>query len=119
MNILIVDDNEQVVDFISRVVKIFFSNNEINCASNKKDALRLLQAKDYLFITLDGKLEGTDHGRDILKEMTLEQTQKTIVYSGDFNFLLECMKNEISTISKNDDFMPKLRTILSAKGVRI
>jgi response regulator of citrate/malate metabolism len=119
MNILIVDDNEQVVGFISRVVKIIFPNHEIDCASNKKDALKLLQVKDYLFITLDGKLDGNNHGRDILKEMTLEQTQKTIVYSGDFDFLLECKKNEVSTISKNDDFMPKLRTILSARGVRI
>lgn len=119
MKILIIDDDERVVDFISLVIKRIFPDNEIDAVSNKKDALMLLPTKDYLFITLDGKLENNDHGRDILREMTSEQMQKTIIYSGDFNFLLECMKNEISTISKNDDFTPKLKTILSSKGIRI
>jgi len=119
MNILIIDDDDDVIDFISRIIGIILPGAEFDYAYYKKIALELLLEKEYGIITLDGKLEGNDHGRDILKEMTPEQIQKTIVYSGDFNFLRECMKNEISTISKNDDFMPKLRTVLSAKGIII
>lgn len=118
MNILIIDDDDDVVDFISRIIGTILPGAELDYAYYKKTALELLSEKEYEIITLDGKLK-EGHGRDILKEMTPAQIEKTIVYSGDFNFLLECIKNEVSTISKNDDFMSKLRTILSAKGVRI
>lgn len=116
MNILIIDDDDNVVKFISRIIRIILPEVELDCAYYKKTALELLAANEYEIITLDGKLKES-HGRDILKEMTPVQTEKTIVYSGDLNFLIECSKNKISAISKNDNLLPGLKDILSAKGI--
>lgn len=116
MNILIIDDDDDVIDFISRIIGTILPGAELDYAYYKKTALELLSEKEYEIITLDGKLK-EGHGRDILKEMTPAQIEKTIVYSGDLNFLNECSYNKVSAIGKNDNLLRGLEAILSTRGI--
>lgn len=117
MNILIIEDNLHFIALISIVFKIVLPESEIDYASNKMDALQLLQEKDYAVITLDGELERGDHGRDILKEIAPEQLQKIVAISSDEHFLIECSKNDIKSIDKSKDLVAGLKKILTVRGI--
>jgi DNA-binding response OmpR family regulator len=117
MNILIIEDDPKSIEFISIIFRIVLPGSKTEYACNKTDALKSLQEKDYVVITLDGQLEDNDHGRDILKELTPEQLQKIVVYSNDEHFLIECSKNNIKFIDKSRELASELRNILTSRGI--
>lgn len=118
MNVLIIDDDYDFIEFISIVFKVILPECDIDYVCNKSDVFEWLQARDYEVITLDGELEGDDYGGDILKEITPEQLQKIIAISNDEHFLIECSEVSINFIDKGSKNMVlELKTILSARGI--
>ena len=118
MNVLIIDDDKDFIEFISIIFRVILLECEIDYVCNQIDAFEWLRARDYEVITLDGELEGNDHGRDILKEMTVEQLKKVVVCSNDESFLIECSEDNIYFIDKGSkNMILELKTILSARGI--
>jgi DNA-binding response OmpR family regulator len=117
MIVLIIEDDRDFIEFISIVFKVILPDCEIDYVCNKTDAFEWLQARDYDVITLDGELDGGDHGRDILKEIAPEQFQKIIACSNDEHFLIECSKKEIKFVDKGKDIVSEFKKILSARGI--
>ena len=104
VRILVIDDDwSEAVDILEGLKKCF-PDNEIDSAYFKADALKFLRNKEYDLITLDGKLDGDNHGREVLARMSLEQVTKTIIYSNDGDFLYECSEKGIETFLKSARF---------------
>lgn len=115
INVLVVEDNPAMSSAIADSIKYFFSEKdfevEVVAASNLKEAIDYLRDDKHDLITLDGKLSHGDHGLDVLKEMSLEQVSKTIVYSGEMNFVFSCRQNGIQAFLKSNPFAEVLPII--------
>lgn len=114
---LIIDDDESVHYNIKTSLKKSFPQSEIDEAYNIREAVEYLNKNQYNFITLDGKLKEGRHGREILLLMSPEQINKTIVYSGEIDFVSECQNKNILSFSKDSDFSNILPIITSKKGL--
>lgn len=118
-NILIIEDDQNLAKQTSGVINYFLPEINVCFAMDKTGALNALREKIFFLITLDGNLLNGDHGRDILKEMTTAQKSRTVVHSGEEEFISQCQKNGIMTIKKGDDsFMEKIEEIIFALELR-
>ncbi len=117
INILVIDDDALISDMIKLIIKNYLPESVICSVFTKDKALSILQEQDFSLITLDGNLGGENHGRDVLKQMTPEQVKKTVVCSGEFDFVMECSKNGISAVNKNKDLFEVFEIILTSKGL--
>ncbi|MCK9438535.1 MAG: hypothetical protein WC164_02140 [Patescibacteria group bacterium] len=121
INILIVEDDCIQADMLAIIFKNFFSkykkvNNvqsdivasnvslndclSIDFAIDSKEAELKISKSDYFLITLDGVLYGGDHGRNLLRLMNFQQIKKTMIISGDIEFITECEKKGMVCIEK-------------------
>lgn len=85
--ILIVEDDEDIVSYLKDIFRnlLGIKNVEFFSVYDEKSALELLKKESIDLITLDDYLI-CGHGRDILKKMSDEQRNKTIVFSYDIPF---------------------------------
>lgn len=116
--ILIIEDDEDIVSYLKEVLSnlIGTKNVEFSIAYEKEPALEILKKETFSLITLDGYLIYS-HGRDVLKKMSDEQKEKTIVYSSDIGFQLECQEQNISVVGKNTNSAGIIKEELVKKGI--
>lgn len=117
LKVLIIDDDRTIIEYMVRELRRAFPKVEIDETRFKKEAIQFLQNKDYDLITLDGELSDEDHGRQVLAIMSREQIAKTVVYSGDMRFIVECKKNGVMAFCKMSAFYEILPEIISAKNL--
>lgn len=116
--ILIIEDDENIVDYLKKTISdlIGTKNVEFSVAYEKEPALEMLKNESFSLIILDGYLIYS-HGREILKEMSKEEKERTIVHSSDIGFQLECQKQNISVVGKNTNSAGRIKEELVKKGI--
>jgi len=112
---LIIEDSRSIILSLISTLKQFIS---VECyfAVSAEGALELLNEEPFDVITLDGFLSA-GHGRDILKQMSLEQMNKTIIYSSDDAFVKECKEMGLSAINKRADIHEAMKQALIEKNL--
>jgi len=79
--VLIVDDDKQIRNFLNDILKM--SGYEVECASNGKEALRLLQCKKFDLLITDNKMPKMD-GLELTKSIkNMNIDIKIIIISGE------------------------------------
>ncbi len=79
--VLIVDDDKQIRNFLNDVLRT--SGYEVECASNGKEAFKLLQYKKFDLLITDNKMPKMD-GLELIKKIRKRNMDiKVIVISGE------------------------------------
>lgn len=101
IKVLIIEDDPITVEVIENQLKNIINDDiQLKFANTKDQALFCLQNDDFDLITLDGRLLDGSHGREVLREMRVTQINKTIVYSGENEFVSECLVKGVRAIQK-------------------
>lgn len=115
INVLVVENNPATSSSIADSINHFFFKKgvevEVVEVGNLKEAVNFLRDDKHDLITLDGELSCGHHGLDVLREMSLDQIYKTIVYSGEMNFVFSCRQNGIQAFLKSNPFAEVLPII--------
>lgn len=115
--ILVIDDSAIIANDIIRILNISLPGNSIDKAYTLEAAINFLKKIEYDLVILDGNLDQGNHGRQILANMSPEQIAKTVVYSGENDFIKECENNGIFAFDKIHDFSEVLPLVISARNL--
>ena len=115
MKILIIEDHPLIANAISESLANILPSVNASHATNKSEALDLLDKKPFSFIILDGRLKNNDHGRDVLRLMSDKQLQVTMVHSSEEDFVAECRKKGMPAFLKGGDFIQEAEGVLKEK----
>ena len=96
--IVIVEDNCDFVDLLQKVIWNKFPDYNIATFNQDETAKDQLTSnyKNFDILFLNGNLAFGGHGRNVLNVLNKEQVNKTIICSGDDNFITEAENKGVS-----------------------